>query len=42
MSLFDDLRYNRIQQGLRLEQEYIGYQWLESVLRLEKDCRKSC
>jgi hypothetical protein len=33
-SLFDDLRYDRFQAGLRLEQEYIGYQWLESSLRL--------
>lgn len=32
-SLFDDLRFDRIQAGLRLEQEYIGYQWLESSLR---------
>ncbi|MEO6922061.1 MAG: Wadjet anti-phage system protein JetD domain-containing protein [Collimonas sp.] len=33
MSLFDDLRHDRIQAGLRLEQEYIGYQRLESLLR---------
>lgn len=32
-SLFDDLRHDRIQVSLRLEQEYIGYQWLESSLR---------
>lgn len=36
MSVFDDLRHNRIQAGLRLEQEYIGYQWLESVLPTDR------
>lgn len=31
--LYDDLRDNRIQPGLRLEQERIGYGWLEQALR---------
>lgn len=30
--LYDDLRDNRIQPGLRLEQERIGYAWLEQAL----------
>jgi hypothetical protein len=33
-SLYDDLRDNRIQGGLRLEQEHIGYRWL--ALSLER------
>lgn len=32
-ALFDDLRDNRIQPRLRLEQERIGYSWLEQALR---------
>lgn len=31
-ALFDDLRDNRIRNGLRLEQERVGYRWLESAL----------
>lgn len=31
--LYDDLRYNRIRAGLRLEQEHIGFQWLVQCLR---------
>lgn len=31
-ALFDDLRDNRIRNGLRLEQERIGYGWLEGAL----------
>ncbi|CAN7622996.1 DUF2220 family protein [Pseudoduganella sp. LjRoot289] len=31
--LYDELRDNRIQPGLRLEQERIGYAWLEQALR---------
>lgn len=31
-ALYDDLRDNRIQVGLRLEQEYIGFNWLASRL----------
>ena len=27
-ALYDDLRDNRIQVGLRLEQEHIGFHWL--------------
>ncbi len=33
-ALYDDLRDNRIQPGLRLEQEHIGFNWL--ISRLEK------
>lgn len=31
-ALFDDLRDNRIRKGLRLEQEMVGFRWLESAL----------
>jgi len=31
-ALYDDLRDNRIQVGLRLEQEHIGFNWLASWL----------
>lgn len=34
ISLYDDLRDNRIQVGLRLEQEHIGCKWLD--IRLEQ------
>ena len=30
--LFNELRDNRIQNGLRLEQEYVSYQWLQAAL----------
>jgi hypothetical protein len=30
--LFDDLRDNRIRKGLRLEQERIGFGWVETAL----------
>jgi hypothetical protein len=30
--LFDDLRDNRIRNGLRLEQERVGYEWLRAAL----------
>jgi hypothetical protein len=30
--LFDDLRDNRIRKGLRLEQERIGFRWVETAL----------
>jgi GTP diphosphokinase / guanosine-3',5'-bis(diphosphate) 3'-diphosphatase len=30
--LFDDLRDNRIRKGLRLEQERIGFKWVETAL----------
>lgn len=33
-ALYDDLRDNRIRTGLRLEQEYVGYSWLN--LRLQR------
>ncbi len=33
-ALYDDLCNNRIRTGLRLEQEYIGFQWLTQRLRL--------
>lgn len=32
-SLFDELRDNRIQKNLRLEQEMIGFGWLEKALK---------
>jgi hypothetical protein len=32
-SLYDDLRDNRIQKGLRLEQEYVGFLWLDKRLQ---------
>ena len=32
MALYDDLRDNRIRKNLRLEQERIGFGWLESAL----------
>ena len=31
-ALFDDLRDNRIQKGMRLEQERVGFQWLKAAL----------
>lgn len=31
--LYDDLRYNHLQPGLRLEQEHIRYGWLQDCLR---------
>jgi hypothetical protein len=31
-ALYDDLRDNRIRQGLRLEQERIGLSWVEGTL----------
>lgn len=31
-NLFDELRDNRIRNGLRLEQERVGYEWLKAVL----------
>lgn len=31
-ALFDDLRDNRIRKGLRLEQERVGFLWVEKVL----------
>jgi hypothetical protein len=31
-SLFDDLRDNRIRKNLRLEQEMIGFNWIQSAL----------
>ena len=30
--LFDDLRCDRIQKGLRLEQERVGFDWLQHAL----------
>ncbi len=32
-ALFDDLRDNRIRDGLRLEQERVGFQWVIDRLR---------
>lgn len=32
-ALYDDLRHDRIQPGLRLEQERVGYSWLMARLR---------
>lgn len=36
-TLYDDLRDNRIRSGLRLEQEYVGYNWLKECLQYEVD-----
>ncbi len=35
-ALFDDLRDNRIRKGLRLEQERVGFRWVESALRTRR------
>lgn len=32
-ALYDDLRDNRVRSGLRLEQEYVGYSWLNQRLQ---------
>jgi hypothetical protein len=32
MALYDDLRDNRMRRNLRLEQERIGFGWVESAL----------
>lgn len=32
-ALYDDLRDNRIREGLRLEQEHIGFRWLGNRLQ---------
>jgi hypothetical protein len=32
-ALYDDLRDNRIRAGLRLEQEHIGFCWLDNRLK---------
>ena len=31
-TLFDELRYNRLRQGLRLEQEHVGFAWMTDAL----------
>ena len=31
-SLFDDLRDNRIRKNLRLEQEMVGFKWIQTAL----------
>ena len=31
-ALFDDLRDNRIRKGVRLEQEQVGFRWVETAL----------
>jgi len=31
-ALFDDLRDNRIRKNLRLEQEFIGFGWLQNAI----------
>jgi hypothetical protein len=31
-AVYDDLRFNRIQPGLRLEQERVGFGWLNQQL----------
>lgn len=36
-ALYDDLRDNRIRAGLRLEQEYVGFNWLGHRLELLPD-----
>jgi hypothetical protein len=32
--LFNDLRDNRIRERLRLEQEFIGFNWIENALSM--------
>ncbi len=32
-ALYDDLRDNRLRQNLRLEQERIGFSWVESAIQ---------
>lgn len=34
-ALYDDLRDNRIRKNLRLEQERIGFGWVETALNAE-------
>jgi hypothetical protein len=31
-SLYDELRDNRIRQNLRLEQEQVGFEWVQTTL----------
>ena len=31
-TLFDELRYNRLRQGVRLEQEHVGFAWMTNAL----------
>lgn len=31
-ALFDELRYNRLRQGVRLEQEHVGFAWMAKAL----------
>jgi len=31
-ALFNDLRDNRIQENLRMEQEMVGFRWIETAL----------
>lgn len=38
-SLYEDLREHRIRPALRLEQEYIGFGWLQDSLRILHDAR---
>lgn len=33
MEMYDDLRFNRIRDGLRLEQEHIGFGWIHGQLQ---------
>jgi len=35
-ALFDDLRCNRLGTGVRLEQERIGFSWLQNALEGKK------
>lgn len=37
-ALYDELRDNRIRKGLRLEQERIGFGWLEAALKALESC----
>lgn len=41
-ALYDDLRDNRIRGNLRLEQERIGFGWVESALSVSCDTSKLC
>lgn len=35
-ALFDDLRFDRLGQGVRLEQERIGFGWVEQAVKVSQ------
>ncbi len=40
-ALYDDLRDNRLGKNIRLEQEHIGFGWVESALAALRDGLKA-